>query len=402
MRLPDSPLLSLLVLVVLAALPVVPGTAYAQDDDSNVFDDLLSEDEDDSFDIGEPSDPADDAGDEGELQEGDPMEFEEPEDDLDFEDPLPGEDPEGDPLDQDLLGEDPDEGQPLGSDSAELYRATLDRVRGMDPDEEMQVWDAYLRQHPTSSFRPQIEKRISELEDELYDLNRIRTPDPEPGDADEQQLSFSQGVLLENINPRQRVMVLIEYGLPDYAGFGADYEHPLSRSFSVHGGLRRRFTGANVEAGARWALVKSARTHTFVTLIGDVRFNLAPAFVAFRPQVAAGKRFGKLDLQVQAGVDVAPRATLDFRMVGGLNATYRASDAVALFAESTVFMSSLSGDFGLYRFNTFAFGMKFFPRQKAKKPENTEINLGAAVPYTSAYWQYHFGSLTGQGVFYLD
>ena len=396
MRLFDSRL-SLLVLAVLCILPLVPGTALAQDE-SNVFDDLLTGDEDDSFDLGEPSDST---GQEGELEEGDPIEFDEPEDDLDFSDPAPGEEP--DPLaNPDLLGDDPDPAQPLGTDSAELYRATLDKVRGMDPDEEMQIWDAYLRQHPTTSFRPQIEKRVSELEDALYDLNRIRTPDPEPGDADEQQLAFSQGVLLENINPRQRVMVLIEYGLPDYAGFGVDYEHPFSRSVSVHGGLRRRFTGANVEAGARWALVKSARTHTFVTLIGDVRFNLAPAFVAFRPQIAAGKRFGKLDLQAQAGVDIAPRANLDFRMIGGINATYRASDAVALFAETSVFMSSLSGDFGLYRFNMFTFGMKFFPRQKAKKPENTEINLGAAVPYTSAYWQYHFGSLTGQGVFYLD
>jgi hypothetical protein len=385
----------LLSTLVLAGFLALPGAAMAQDD-SNVFDDLLTEDEDDSFEI-QPS------GEEGQLEEGDPMEFEEPEDDLDFSDPVPGDDPDADPLDApDLLGDDPTPDEPLGTDSAELYRATLDRVRGMDPDEEMQVWDAYLRQHPTTTFRGQIEKRVTELEDALYDLNRIREPDPEPGDADEQQLGFSQGVLLENINPRQRVMVLIEYGLPDYAGFGADYEHPLSRSFSVHGGLRRRFTGANVEAGARWAVVKSARTHTFVTLIGDVRFNVAPAFVAFRPQVAAGKRFGKLDLQGQAGVDIAPRQILDFRITGGLNATYRASDAVAVFAETSVFMSSLSGDFGLYRFNTVTFGMKFFPRQKAEKPENTEINLGAAVPYSSAYWQYHFGSLTGQGVFYLD
>ena len=374
----------------------VPSVAWAQDDeDDDPFDDLLESDEDETF--GQQEEEPVDPNKKKKLE----PEFEEPEDDLDPTDPLDPLDPDADQ--PDLLGDDPNATAPLGADTAETYRATLQAVQGMDPDDEMQTWDAYLRQYPTSAFRPQIEKRMEVLEDEMYDLNRIRrTDDPDPVDADKAQLSFSQGMLIENLNPRRRVQVLVEWGLPDYANLGLDYEHPLARNFSIHGGVRRRFTGFNLEGGARWAMVKSARTNTLVTAIVDVRVNAGPAFVAFRPQLAAGKRFGKLDLQGQAGVDLAPRAKLDLKVIGGLNATYRASDAVGMFAESSVWMGTSSGASGPFRFNQYTFGMKFFPARKAKKPENTEINVGATIPYTNAYWQYHFGSLMGQANFYLD
>lgn len=304
----------------------------------------------------------------------------------------------------DLLGDDPEGNRPLGDDTAEQYRKTIERVASMDPDDEMQVWDQYLRRYPNTAFRAQIEARMSKLEDALYSGGPIRPRDPDAPvvDADRAELKFSQALLLENINPRRRLQVLFEYGLPDYANLGLDYEHPFARNFSVHGGFRRRFTGLNFEGGARWALVKSARTTTLVTAIADVRMNASPAYFAFRPQLAAGKRFGKADLQAQVGVDLAPRALFEVRVIGGVSATYRASDAVALFAETSLFMKTISGDKGPYRFNQLTFGMKFFPNRNAKDPDATEVNLGASVPYSSAYWQYHYGSLMGQANLYLE
>ncbi|MCB9677364.1 MAG: hypothetical protein H6737_19815 [Alphaproteobacteria bacterium] len=371
--------------LVFFAISTLPGAALAQE--SNPFDDLLKDDEDDSF--------GQKPGDLDTSNKG--PEFDEPEGDE------PGEDPVGpDGESPDLLDDDPSNSGSLGGDTAELYRQTLQSVKTMEPDDEMQVWDEYLQKYPTSAFRPQIEKRMEQLEDAMYDLNRIhRTEEPEV-DADKAQLKFSQGLLIENINPRRRLQFTLEWGLPDYANLGADYEHALLRSLSLHAGVRRRFTGVNVEGGVRWALVKAARTNTLVTFIGDIHLNTSPAYIGFRPQLAAGKRFGKLDLQGQVGVDIAPRAVLDLRIVGGVNATYRASNAVAMFAETSVYMATIGGESGPYRFNQFIFGMKFFPSRKAKDPEKMEVNLGASIPYSSAYWQYHYGSLTGQANVYLD
>ena len=63
------------------------------------------------------------------------------------------------------------------------------------------------------------------------------------------------------------------------------------RELSVHGTLRKRYTGWSIEGGARYALLKSAEMKALVTAIGDVHINADPNFIDFRPQIAAGKRF---------------------------------------------------------------------------------------------------------------
>ena len=51
----------------------------------------------------------------------------------------------------------------------------------------------------------------------------------------------------------------------------ADYEHGITREFSVHGGIRNRFLTWNAEFGARYAVIKSSRTQTLLTGILDFR-----------------------------------------------------------------------------------------------------------------------------------
>jgi hypothetical protein len=365
--------------------------ALAQDD--NPFD---SDDDDFEFDLGEetPDEDGDeeDAEDEPATEPAAPVpddELEEPDDEaLDFEDPLDG--------DEDLLGDDPGEQVPEGGDTAAIYRMTIEEGRRLDTDEELQLWDTYLEKYPNTSFRQQIDIRRNELEAKLYKLSVGN--DTEVVDAQDEAFSFAHGVLLENANPRDRVLVLLEWGLPDYASLALDVEKEIVPRLSIHGGFRRRFTGPSIEAGLRYALVRSPRTNTLVTGMLDVRANTGPAFVAVRPMFAAGKRFGKVDVQLQAGLELAPREGLDTRIIGGVNASYRASDAVGLFAETALYMHTLSGQAGPYRFNQFVFGMNFLPRQKAERPEDLEISVAATLPYTSAYWQYHFGSIVGQAV----
>lgn len=289
-----------------------------------------------------------------------------------------------------LFGDEPT--GPVGADTAELFRKTEGRVKGMDSDEEMQVWEAYLAKYPETSFRTRIERRLEALTDSLY-ASRISGGEGVV-DADRDKLAFSMPLMLENINPRTRAQFGFEYGLPEYMNLVGDYEHGLSREMSVHAGIRRRYTGFNLETGARYALVKSARTHTLVTLLGDLRFNFDPAFVGFRPQIAVGKRFGdKLDLMAIGGVELNLRSPFDFRVVGGANATYLTSDTVGLFVEGNLHMKNLGWDGGAFEFNTFGLGMKFFPNQKSERPEALEINFGAQVPFTWRYWRYHYGSI---------
>lgn len=370
----------------LTVLALVTGAPALAQDDGPVF-----EDEDD-FEIDLGPDTTEDTEEEAPAGPSGPaQDLEDPDDStLDFEDPLEG--------DLDLLGEEADPAQAAGGDTAAEYRMTLEQGSKLDADEELQLWDAYLQKYPNSSFREQIATRMDELEAKLYNNTSVGRTD-EKVDAVDTRFGFTHGVLIENINPRDRLLVMVEWGLPAYASVALDVEKEVADRFSIHAGFRRRFTGPSIEAGARYALVRSPRTKTLVTGMFDVRLNAAPAFVAFRPMIGVGKRFGDLDLQAQFGAEFAPRAVFDVRMVGGASAKYYASDAVGLFAETALYMHTIEGAKGPFRFNQFVFGMSFLPAQKRERPEDLEVTLAATLPYSSAYWQFHYGSVVGQVVY---
>ena len=75
-------------------------------------------------------------------------------------------------------------------------------------------------------------------------------------------------------------------GLPNYINLLVDYEYPLRRELSVHGGLRKRYAGWSMEGGAKYSLVKSVRTKSLVTVLGDIRINTIPFFVGLRSRAA--------------------------------------------------------------------------------------------------------------------
>ena len=314
-----------------------------------------------------------------------------------FEDALDGED---EPFD--LLDGEEDAGEILpGQDTAAAYRAALARLEKQAPDEELQGWEAYLAEYPNTLFRKAIEQRMEEVEQSLYGM---RIGQQGGGvDALNAEIPLSTGMLLENINPRTRLAAGFEWGLPNYINLMADYEHAVSRTFSFHAGVRNRYSGYSIEPGVHWAMVKSTRTQTIVTLIGDLHFNTVPAYAGIRPQLAIGKKFGdRLDLQAQLGPDIEFRSPLDLRIVGGFNATIHASEVVGIFLESMVHMKNFQWDNGAFTFNTITFGLKFYPGANDDGPKNTEANFGGTVPYWNNYWQFHFGSLMGQANIFLD
>jgi hypothetical protein len=351
-------------------------SARAADDD-----DPFEEDEDD-VPAPVPTGPADDLG------------RKDPDDIPDVPAPVPGA-----PTAPMVPIEDEEElGPVVGGDTAADYRAALEAAKGMGTDEEMAFWEDYLARFPNTQFNTQVRERIDQLMDEMYNrrIERGGTVD-----AMDQEVRIAQGLLIENLNPRTRLQAGLEWGNPDWINLQVDYEHAFARTFSVHGGIRHRYTGWGLDLGPRWAFVKSTRTQSVVSLLGDIHFNTNPAFVSFRPQLAAGKRFGPVDLQIQGGTDLELRSGVELRLLGGANVMWRASDTFGLFLETSSLMKSLSWEGDMFRFNTISLGMKFFPLS-GENQEKLDINIAGTAPYSQSYWQYHFGGVDAQVNYWVD
>jgi len=365
-----------------------PLTGWAQDDEDLFEDD---EDDEDFFDEGDE----DEVPPEDRLDEGDDLDLLDDEDEDSLDDFL---DDEEDDLD--LLGDDDEAQVHESGDDAGTYRRAQEGMAGMSVDEEIAAWETYLATYPGTPYTEKINGRIEQLMDALYTTDL----DAEgPVDAMRQQLAFANPMQLENINPRTRLQAGFEWGLPDYINLLVDYEHAFLRNFSGHAGIRKRYTGWNVESGVHWALVKSKRTNTLLTFIGDVHFNTNPSFLGIRPQLGFGKRLGKLDLQAQGGVDFEARSPAGLRVIGGLNGTYRASDTVGIFLESNLNMKNFSWEGKTFMYNVVTFGMNFYPQKKDDRvDENLQFDMGATVPYARQYWAYHYGSVMGRVNYNMD
>jgi hypothetical protein len=369
----------------------IPTTAFADPTDGWVAPD------DDELDLEEETEEEKKAREEAEknrLDDDDSLDLLDDEEELDNLEEAPTEENTNDLLEAEI-GKDSIGGE--GEDNSTIFREAEAKFARMIPDEHMLAWERYLEEYPNSLYKDRIEKTMEELETILYE-QLIDDREPDRLDADQRELEFASGFTIENLNPRSRAMFIFEWGLPDYMNLAGDYEHQIIRQLSIHAGFRRRFTGWNFETGARWALIKSSRTDMLLVFIGDFHFNLDPFFVGFRPQLGFGKKFGKLDVQIQAGVDLEMRGKASPRILTGINTTYHAAEQVSIFAETTLHMRNLtSKDFEPFRFNLISFGMIFYPQLKgAQHPKALEINIGASIPYTSAYWMFHYGSIGAQ------
>jgi hypothetical protein len=229
----------------------------------------------------------------------------------------------------------PGKAQGPGEDTAVIYRKALEVNGQLTADEEALAWERYLRKYPKSLFRSKIDQRLEEINASLY-ADEIDTNSGRTNDAGRQELFFAQPMQLESIDPRSRLRAGFEWGFPSYVNLIVGGEYQLMRELSVHGNLRNRFTGWNMEAGATYALVKSARTGFIVSGIGDMRLNLSPAHFALRPQLGIGKRFRfnkevYLDAMVQGGSDMAFIQGFSPRVVGGGNLSLAANQNLRIY-----------------------------------------------------------------------
>ena len=293
-----------------------------------------------------------------------------------------------------------------GEDTAKIYRAAQDKAHDLGYEEELIFWGKYIEDYPNSIFSQQIEERIDVLANQLYGEEIADERDAPVMDAGRKEIRFASPLWLESIDPRTRIKAGFEWGFPSYFNLMADYEHQITRELSTHAGLRRRYTGWNIEFGGKWAMVKSARTRTLVTLLLDARVNTEPAYLGLRPVLAAGQRFlvpntKGLDLQVQAGVDYEIRDPMRTFFIGGFNLFVWATENVGAFVETNFTLKpGPEGSYGNgkpFAFNVLTFGMRFKPQS-----ESTHIAVGANVPYFNNFWGWHYGAVQADVLYYLD
>ncbi len=313
----------------------------------------------------------------------------------------------------DLLQDDPEEIE--GDDDTEAdYRETLARARDLPPDGAIEELRSYLARFPETIYRSDIEERIDRLFDQLYAEGRQApgSEDDGPVDALRQEIEFSQGLLLDNINPRSRLQGAVAFGAPVYIDGGIDYEHAFSRRVSLHGGLRGRFGDFGIEAGPRFALVKSAKSQTLLTLSIDGRLSVGPLYPAVRPILGFGKKFGSVQVQLQGGPELEIRnvdgPTLQVQYTGGAQVQWSANDRVAVFAETLLLFKPQGPDGafagGLFSFNAVSLGLTFYPQLDRSRPEerDLEAKVGGALPVASQYYQFYLGSINAQVNYFTD
>ena len=385
--------------IFLFGIGIVSEPAFAQDDDF-----LLDEDPDEDDDIGVPA-PVD------RIDEGDVPQGDEDDTSLDDEenelDALMG---EGEaPLQIDLGldvddDEESDEELPPGTDNAAIYRAQIEQMVGMQPDEEGMAWESYLQTYPYSVFRKQIEARMDELGEAMFRGPRGAVADVKSGSTKRKELDFTAGMLIEPIDPRSRLRAGFEWGYPSWINLITQYEHQLQRDFSVHAGLSHRYTGWTLAAGTRYAIIQSTRTDFILTAIGDLQMNLAPVAPGVRPMIAAGKRFrfgsdSFFDIQAQTGSDLMfYPGIFSPRWISGLNMTLSPSERVQVFFELTGIMKDMGSwneRTGSFKFNQMAFGLRFQGKGKSV------VGTGATVPFTTNYWRHHYGAIMADYQYYL-
>jgi hypothetical protein len=288
-----------------------------------------------------------------------------------------------------------------GEDSADIYRKAQDGARDMSIDEELLAWERYLTKYPKSLFRDRIEARVEELSAEMFNE---RVPGSDRGgtvrDAALRELNFANPIQFAPLDPRSRVSVGFEMGIPNWLAPRLDVEYALQRQLSVHGGVQRDGTNTSIAAGAKYALLKSARTNTLITGALDLKVYAAPSFVGLNPWVGVGQRFDVmegLDVQAQFGLDAELRDPAGLRYNAGLAAELRASEIVSAYAETSMEFKYLGNDdFGTFRFMVASFGLRF----RAAKARNDDgdgrldVGLGANMPYSLNYWGFYRGAVS--------
>lgn len=287
-----------------------------------------------------------------------------------------------------------------GEDTAQIYRDAEKKYAEMDPDEEVQKWEAYLAKYPNSLFKDRIEKRMDDLSNQLYG-ERVEGSDrgAKPMDAALRELNFALPERFASADPRTHLGAGFELGIPNWFGLRAEFEYQIQREWSAHAGIHRGLGGWEVAAGTRYAIIKSSRTGTILSGGLDLVLNTPAVFVGVQPTINFGQRINVLqglDLQVEASPVLELRSPVSARYFFGFNGTLQANETVGVFLETSNNLKYLAADdVNPFTYMVGTFGLKFTP-VKGKgdnKDGRAVIDLSASIPYSYSYWDFYQGAL---------
>ncbi len=294
-----------------------------------------------------------------------------------------------------------------GEDTAQIFRDFEKKVRDLNPDEEQIKWEQYLEKYPKSLFRDRIESRMDDLSNQMFSERIPTGDDASKVDGKDKEINFADGWRLMGLDPKTKVSGGFELGIPNWFGLNLDFEYQIIRQLSIHAGVGRGIGGLEVAAGGKYAIIKSARTKTMLTVGVDVGLNTKPLniYPTVAPTIGVGQRINVLnglDIALEVGAVPEFHQPLNMRYTGGLSAELRANDVVYAFAETQYNLRPVEE--ALFEFNTVSFGLRFVPTAKRVKEDGSGravIGVGANVPYMHDYWAFYKGAVGADINYYL-
>lgn len=294
-----------------------------------------------------------------------------------------------------------------GEDTAQIYRDFQKKVSEMNADEEQIKWEAYLQKYPKSLFRDRIESRMDDLSNEMFSERIPTAGDAKGVDGADREINFANGWRLMGLDPKSKISAGFELGIPNWFGLHGDFEYQILRQLSAHAGVGHGLGGWEIAAGAKYAIIKSARTNTMLTLGVDLGLNTKPAnlYPTVAPTLGFGQRVNVLeglDLSVQVSAIPEFHSPINVRYTGGLSGELRANETVYAFAETQFNFRKV--ETSLFQFNTVSFGLRFVPSAKKMKEDGSGkavVGVGANVPYLHDYWSLYQGAVSADVNYYL-
>ncbi len=384
------------ILLAVGLLSTAPALAqdFGEDDDEPLFGPADPEDGDEPAEEAPPERGASKPG------AAPPADAPEPEDDdVDYTDP----EEDGDDGRIILDDEEEEEAPGEGEDTSTIYRAQTMAVAGMEADEEVLAWEAYLEEYPASLYRDTIQARIDAL---LTALTRGRDGRPGAGPGSEREarraeLLFHSPLHMTNVNPRSRIQASFEFGFPFFPAVVLDAEIALLRQLSVHAGFNRRYAGWGLEVGTRGAFVKSAKDQLVFSGSLDLRVNFGPTSFQIRPQLAFGKIFGPAQLLLTFGSEIDTRPNAGVGLIGGAHVNVRVAQPVGVFVETDFYARNLGREGKPFLFQLLTFGLTFYPKVGRRTDDPLEISAAGNMAVGRQYTQYYFGAIQAQANYYL-
>ncbi|MCO4769180.1 MAG: hypothetical protein KDA24_04065 [Deltaproteobacteria bacterium] len=311
----------------------------------------------------------------------------------------------------DLEDEDDEDAEELDDeevDNEEIYNDYKSELRGESAAEELDAWRRYLEVYPKSEYRMEIEKRMSGLEEAAFRELSEDDLDEEVDDAEDakdQEMFLAVPALIQNgINPRRRFKLQALWGFDDMLNYELGFEWAFMRQFSAYGTIRHqgRGFGAQIAAGAKYALVKDVRTGLIVT----GAFGISVGFNAFdkvnfgiEPMIGFGW-IASEKFQVQTSI--TPYLRLDrlrFTLVWDAMIVVSPTPVLSIYVESRQKHSPVSTENSgtkYFGFHHAGVGVKIYPQK------TFELTVGVNVPYAWDRWKdyKYFGVHAGLAIFF--